>query len=132
MGETGARSESEVLHLQWEDVDLDQGFIRIRSGGERRRTKGGRGRWVPMSLRLRRAMQEHFASYRLASYDGAGGFSTTRALSVTPIRGTASGLCAGPLATRSSVLGSPPSYTSTTCGTCESHVGSQKGKTRCM
>jgi integrase len=40
MGETGARSRSEVLQLQWPDVDLDGGFIRIRSGGSRQRTKG--------------------------------------------------------------------------------------------
>jgi integrase len=40
MGETGARSRSEVLELQWPDVDLDGGFIRIRSGGSRQRTKG--------------------------------------------------------------------------------------------
>lgn len=66
MGETGARSKSEVLQLQWPDVDLEEEFIRIRSGGTRRRTKGGKGRWVPMTPRLAKVMREHFAAFRFA------------------------------------------------------------------
>jgi len=69
LGESGARSESEVLRLTWESVRLDEGFIYIsqRSG---RRVKGGKARWVPMTARLATAMRDHFARYRFAQYKG--------------------------------------------------------------
>lgn len=70
LGETGARCESEALWLQWEDVELAEGFLWIASGREGHRTKSGKGRWVPMSERLTAAMKEHFARYRFASYNG--------------------------------------------------------------
>jgi integrase len=70
MGETGARSESEVLHLRWEDVDLEGGYLYIRSGRDGHRTKSGKGRWSPMPPRLRQAMRNHFARYRLGAYGG--------------------------------------------------------------
>lgn len=70
LGETGARCESEVLHLRWEDVDFQGGFIRIASGRDGHRTKSGRGRWVPMTPRLKEAIREHFACFRFASYGG--------------------------------------------------------------
>jgi len=68
--ETGARCQSEALHLQWSDVDLVDGFIEIRSGREGHRTKSGKSRFVPMTPRLTAAMRSHFARYRFASYDG--------------------------------------------------------------
>jgi len=70
LGETGARCESEALHLRWEDIDLREGFIQIATGRDGHRTKSGRGRWVPMSKRLKDAMKEHFAQFRLASCNG--------------------------------------------------------------
>ncbi|HUF68150.1 MAG TPA: site-specific integrase [Longimicrobiales bacterium] len=65
LGESGARSESEVRWLRWEDVDLENSRINIRSDREHR-TKAGRGRRVPMTARLRDAMRAHFAAYRFA------------------------------------------------------------------
>lgn len=70
LGETGARCESEGLHLRWEDVDLEKGFIWIDSSREDHRTKSGKGRWVPVTPRLLDAMREHFATFRLATYGG--------------------------------------------------------------
>ncbi len=70
LGETGARCESEVLWLRWEDVDLEEGFLQIVSGRNGHRTKSGKSRWVPMTKALRSAMREHFAAYRFAVYDG--------------------------------------------------------------
>lgn len=70
LGETGLRCLSEALWLRWEDVDLQEGFLWIDSGRHGRRTKSGKGRWVPMTARLREAMRKHFASFRFASYDG--------------------------------------------------------------
>jgi integrase/recombinase XerD len=39
-------------------------------GGDSHRTKTGKGRWVPMTPRLQRAMREHFARYRFATHKG--------------------------------------------------------------
>lgn len=69
LGETGMRCESEALHLRWEDVDLDAGDIRITSGRGGHRTKSGKGRWAPMTPRLKQAMRDHFAAFRFASYE---------------------------------------------------------------
>ena len=69
-GETGARSISEVIRLRWEDVRLEDSFIWIPSSHTEHRTKSAKGRWVPMTPRLLDAMRQHFAEYRLASYDG--------------------------------------------------------------
>jgi integrase len=69
MGESGARAYSEALQLRWEDVDLEKGFIRIPSKPGRR-TKGGKGRWTPMTPRLAKAMRDHFAAFRFATYGG--------------------------------------------------------------
>jgi integrase len=71
MGETGARCESEILFLRWEDVKLDQGFLWIASGRDGHRTKSGKGRWVPMTPALLSAFREHFAQFRFSSYEGA-------------------------------------------------------------
>jgi integrase len=73
LAETGMRARSEALRLRWADVDLDGGFIRVRGRTGARndgRTKSGKGRWVPMSARLAKAMREHFAGLRFADYDG--------------------------------------------------------------
>lgn len=69
LGETGARSGSEALWLKWQDVKLDEHFIWIASD-RHHRTKSGKGRWVPMTARLRQAMRDHFAAFRFKSYDG--------------------------------------------------------------
>jgi len=66
LGETGARDESEALWLRWEDIDLDEGFIRIASGRNGHRTKSGKDRWTPMTSILVAAMREHFAAHRLS------------------------------------------------------------------
>ncbi|GAC1613801.1 MAG: site-specific integrase [Gemmatimonadaceae bacterium] len=70
LGETGLRCESEALHMRWEDVDLADGFLKVASGREGHRTKSGKERWVPMTLRLLESMREHMARYRFAAYDG--------------------------------------------------------------
>lgn len=70
LGETGLRSNSEALWLRWEDVDLEDGFLRVRSGRDGHRTKSGEGRWVPLTSRLREALREHAARYRMRTYDG--------------------------------------------------------------
>jgi integrase/recombinase XerD len=69
LGETGARCESEALYLRWEDVDFEGGFLRIASGRDGHRTKSGKGRWVPMTPRLKQAMRDHFARFRFATYN---------------------------------------------------------------
>jgi integrase len=69
MGEAGLRSESEVLHLQWADVEFREqgGFLWVSSATKRKhRTKSGKGRHVPMTPRLATAMRRHFASYRFS------------------------------------------------------------------
>lgn len=68
LGETGARCESEALYLRWEDVDFEGRFLKIASGRDGHRTKSGKGRWVPMTPRLKQAMRDHFARFRFASY----------------------------------------------------------------
>lgn len=70
LGETGGRCESEILFVRWEDVDLLEGFLHIRSGRDGHRTKSGKGRWVPLTPRLREAFRQHFATYRMATYSG--------------------------------------------------------------
>jgi integrase len=70
LGETGVRCDSEGLHLKWVDIDLEEGFLHIRSGRDDHRTKTGKSRWVPMTDRLRDAMREHMATYRLRTYHG--------------------------------------------------------------
>jgi integrase len=70
LGETGGRCLSEVLHLRWDDVDLTEGFIEIRSGDDGHRTKSGKSRYVPMTPRLLAAMKEHATRLRFASYHG--------------------------------------------------------------
>jgi integrase len=70
LGETGARCASEALWLRWEDVDLENGFLRIVTGRNGHRTKSGKPRTVPTSDRLIRSMRKHCVAYRAASYQG--------------------------------------------------------------
>ena len=70
LGEAGPRAYSEALRLQWDDVDLDAGFVWLASGRDGHRLKSGKGRFTPMTARLHEAMREHFARFRLAAYDG--------------------------------------------------------------
>lgn len=70
LNDTGARSESEVLGLQWTDVHLEDGFLWIAIRGKDQRTKSGKGRWIPMTSRFAQAMPEHFAAFRFARYRG--------------------------------------------------------------
>jgi integrase/recombinase XerD len=70
LADTGVRSDSEALALRWEDVDLAGGFVHVRSAPGRR-TKSGKSRSVPLTARLRAALQDHAARFRLAVYDGA-------------------------------------------------------------
>lgn len=70
LGETGVRCESEALWLRWQDIDLERGFITVESVRKGRRTKSGKSRKVPMTARLRGAIREHMASFRLATYEG--------------------------------------------------------------
>lgn len=67
--ETGARSQSEVLHLRWSDVDFDTGFVTIRSSF-RHKTKDEETRHVPMTPLLHRTLQAHAAQYRGRKYRG--------------------------------------------------------------
>jgi integrase len=70
LGETGVRCDSEALWLRWEDVDLERGFLTVESVRKGRRTKSGKSRKVPMTSRLRKAMAEHMAAYRMKTYRG--------------------------------------------------------------
>ena len=70
LGETGVRCNSEALWLRWADVDFERGFLTVESVRKGRRTKSGKSRKVPMTVRLRDALRDHAATFRLATYDG--------------------------------------------------------------
>lgn len=70
LAETGARDFTEALQLRFEDVDLAGGFVRFKSTAAKR-TKSGKVRSVPLTARLRAALRDHAARFRLAAYDGA-------------------------------------------------------------
>ena len=65
LADTGMRAYTEALALQWDDVDLANGAITIRSTATDR-NKSGKTRVVPMTTRLHQAMREHAARFRLA------------------------------------------------------------------
>lgn len=67
-GEAGLR-RGEAFDLRWTDLDLADGFLNVVSGREGRQTKGKRSRAVPMTTRLRSALRDHAARWRL---DGTG------------------------------------------------------------
>lgn len=68
LAETGVRADSEALHLRWEDADFATGFLHVKSAPGRR-TKSGKSRFIPMTSRLKAALQEHAARFRLAVYE---------------------------------------------------------------
>ncbi len=70
LGEAGLRSQSEALYLRWEDLDLEGGFLEVVSGRRGHRTKSGKSRWVPLTPRLRAALRDQAARYRLQTYQG--------------------------------------------------------------
>lgn len=70
LGETGTRCQTEALRLQWEDIDLAGGFMKIATGRDGHRTKSGKSRWVPLTPRLAHAFRDHAARVRLAAYSG--------------------------------------------------------------
>jgi integrase len=71
LGETGGRCDSEVLWLRWQDIDLEEGYLKIESSKTKgRRTKSGKSRWVPITPRLRQALREHALQFRAAEYRG--------------------------------------------------------------
>ena len=67
LGETGMRSKSEALHLQWSDVDLANKRITIKSGRDGHRTKSGKSRVVPMTASLASRVRDYFAEYHFTS-----------------------------------------------------------------
>ena len=71
LADTGLRAHSEALRLRWEDLDLQEGFIHVRSGRDGHRTKSGKSRWVPLTPRLRQALQDHAAQFRMFSSAGS-------------------------------------------------------------
>jgi site-specific recombinase XerD len=70
LGETGLRCESEALWLRWADVDVEGGFLTVEGVRKGVRSKSGRSRVVPMTARLRSAMREHMATFRMVTYGG--------------------------------------------------------------
>lgn len=70
LAETGVRADSEALQLRWEDADFATGFLHVKSAPGRR-TKSGKSRFIPMTSRLKSALQEHAARFRMAVYNTA-------------------------------------------------------------
>ncbi|MDH5761276.1 MAG: site-specific integrase [Gemmatimonadota bacterium] len=70
LGETGLRCDSEALWLRWEAIDLERGFLTVEGIRKGRRTKSGKARVVPLTQRLRDALRDHAAAYRLRTYHG--------------------------------------------------------------
>ena len=70
LGETGVRCESEALWLRWDDVDLERGFLQVETVRKGIRSKSGKIRFVPMTVKLKDAAQAHMARYRLQTYKG--------------------------------------------------------------
>jgi integrase/recombinase XerD len=70
LGETGLRCDSEALWLRWEAVGLERGFLTVEGARKGTRTKSGKARVVPLTSRLRHALRDHAARYRLQTYKG--------------------------------------------------------------
>lgn len=70
LGEAGLRCDSEALWLRWQDVDLEGGLLTVESVRGGRRNKSGLTRKVPITPRLREALREHMAAFRLRHYGG--------------------------------------------------------------
>jgi integrase/recombinase XerD len=69
LAETGARADTEAPKIEWRDVDFAKGFLHLKSSPTRR-NKNGLSRYVPLTPRLKTALQQHAASVRMASYGG--------------------------------------------------------------
>lgn len=64
--DTGMRTNSEPLWLQWQDVDLKNRKLHVVSGRDGHRTKTGKSRTVPITTeRLLSALKEDVATYKL-------------------------------------------------------------------
>jgi integrase/recombinase XerD len=70
LADTGLRCDSEACWLRWEDLDLERGRIVVVSGRGGHRTKGGKGRVVPMTPRLKQAIAAHRLAYAGRDYHG--------------------------------------------------------------
>lgn len=70
LAETGARSKSEALWLQWDDINFEQEGVWIAGRRGEHRNKTGKGHWAAMTPRLKQAMQDHFRQYRFNQYKG--------------------------------------------------------------
>lgn len=70
LGEAGLRCESEALWLRWQDLDFEAGFLTVAGARKGVRTKSGKSRKVPMTRRLREALRNHAARFRMATYRG--------------------------------------------------------------
>jgi len=82
-GEAGLRC-GEMLALQWDDIDLAKRQLCIQRsnwGGYVTEPKGGRLRYIPLTVRLARALREHrHLRSQLVLCDGRGGALTRRAV----------------------------------------------------
>jgi integrase len=65
---TGARTQ-ELLHLRWEDVDYEGGFLSLKSN-KRHHTKTKKTRLVPMGSVLQQEFEAHALKYQHVQYDG--------------------------------------------------------------
>lgn len=67
--ETAARSESEVLWIRWQDLDLDGGVLRIYTD-DRHSTKTHKARDIPLSRPFCERLKRHRDLYASALYGG--------------------------------------------------------------
>lgn len=65
LSEAGLRSGSEAPWVQWDDLALDDGFLRVAHNRGGHETKSKESRWVPLTKRLRTALRSHMAKYRM-------------------------------------------------------------------
>jgi integrase len=70
LDETAGRCGSEVLWLRWTDIDWEGGFIWVYDEPDGHRTKTRKGRWIPMTARLRARLKAHEHQFRTALYAG--------------------------------------------------------------
>jgi integrase/recombinase XerD len=71
LGESGVRCDSEALHLRWEDVSFEGcGWLWVAGTRDGHRSKSGKGRWIPCTARLRKALAAHCMKYQNALYNG--------------------------------------------------------------
>jgi integrase len=68
--ESAARSESEVLWVRWEDIDLERGILHVFNDDEVHTTKTHTSRDIPLSGELTERFRAHAARYRFRLYNG--------------------------------------------------------------